>query len=91
MVVAQIALSIGVLVAGTQLIRLVEGQGGSAGTPADRLFMASFDLEQLKFSPDAAAAFYQRLLDGASRLPDADAAGLARRTVGVDIWPRQGS
>ena len=31
MVVAQIALSIGVLVAGTQLITLVEGQGGLEG------------------------------------------------------------
>ena len=83
MVVAQVALAIGVLVAGTQLIRLVEGQGGSGGTPADRLFMASFDLAQLEFSPDAAATFYQRLLDGASRLPDADAVGLARRTA---VW-----
>ena len=83
MVIAQVALAIGVLVAGTQLIRLVEGQGGSAGTPADRLFMASFDLAQLKFPPDAAATFYARLLDGASRLPDADAVGLARRTA---VW-----
>ena len=38
---------------------------------------------QLEFSPDAADAFYQRLLDGASRLPDADAVGLARRTA---VW-----
>jgi len=83
MVAAQIALAIGVLVTGTQLITLVEGQGGSGGTPADRLFMASFDLTQLEVSPDAAATFYQRLLDGASRLPDADAVGLARRTA---VW-----
>jgi predicted permease len=82
-VIVQVALSIGVLVAGTQLITLVEGQGGSGGTPADRLFMASFDLEQLRFSPDAADAFYRRLLDGASRLPDAEAVGLARRTA---VW-----
>ena len=83
MVVVQVAVAIGVLVAGTQLISLVEGQGGSGGTPADRLFMASFDLAQLEFSPEAADAFYQRLLDGASRLPDADAVGLARRTA---VW-----
>jgi putative ABC transport system permease protein len=83
LVVVQVALAIGVLVTGTQLIRLVEDQGGSGGTPADRLFMASFDLEQLKFSPDAADAFYQRLLDGALRLRDADAVGLARRTA---VW-----
>ena len=83
MVVVQVAVAIGVLVAGTQLISLVEGQGGSGGTPADRLFMASFDLAQLEFSPEAADAFYQRLLDGASRLPGADAVGLARRTA---VW-----
>ena len=35
------------------------------------------------YSPEAADAFYQRLLDGASRLPDAEAAGLARRT---SVW-----
>jgi predicted permease len=83
MLVVQVAVAISVLVAGTQLISLVEGQGGSGGTPADRLFMASFDLEQLEFSPEAADAFYQRLLDGASRLPDADVVGLARRTA---VW-----
>ena len=83
MVVVQAAVAIGVLAAGTQLISLVEGQGGSGGTPADRLFMASFDLAQLEFSPEAADAFYQRLIDGASRLPEADAVGLARRTA---VW-----
>jgi putative ABC transport system permease protein len=82
-VVAQVALAIGVLVSGTQLVALVEGQGGSGGTPADRLFMASFDLAQLEFPPDQAGAFYQRLLDGASRLPGTDAVGLARRTA---VW-----
>lgn len=83
MVVAQIALSIGVLLVGTQLITLVEGQGGTGGTPPDRLLMTSFDLEQLRYSPDMAADFYQRLLEGASRLPGADAVGLARPT---SVW-----
>ena len=83
MVVAQIALSIGVLVAGTQLITMVEGQGGTGGTPAHRLLMTSFDLDQLRYSPDAAASFYQRLLDGASHLPDVEAVGLTRPT---SVW-----
>ena len=83
MVVAQIALSIGVLVAGTQLITLVEGQGGTGGTPPDRLLMTSFDLDQLRYSPEAAASFYQRLLDGASHLPDVEAVGLTRPT---SVW-----
>ncbi len=83
MVVMQIALSIGVLVAGTQLISLVEGQGAAGGTPPDRLLLTSFDLDQLQYPPEAAAAFYQRLLDAASHLPDADAVGLARST---SVW-----
>ena len=83
MVVAQIALSIGVLVAGTQLITLVEGQGGTGGTEADRLLMTSFDLDQLRYSPESAASFYQQLLDATSHLPDVEAAGLARLT---SVW-----
>lgn len=83
MVVAQIALSFGVLVTGSQLITLVEGQGGAGGTPPDRLLMTSFDLDQLRYSPEAAADFYQRLLDGASHLPGVEAAGLARPT---SVW-----
>ena len=83
MVVAQIALSIGVLVTGTQLITLVEGQGGSGGTEPDRLLMTSFDLDQLRYSPEPAANFYQRLLDATSHLPDAEAVGLARPT---SVW-----
>ena len=83
LVVAQIALSIGVLVAGTQLITLVEGQGGTGGTPPDRLLMTSFDLDQLRYPSEAAAAFYQRLLDATLQLPDAEAVGLARPT---SVW-----
>ena len=83
MVVAQIALSIGVLVAGTQLITLVEGQGGTGGTAADRLLMTSFDLDQLRYSPESAASFYQRLLEATSCLPDVEAVGLARPT---SVW-----
>jgi putative ABC transport system permease protein len=78
MLAAQVALSLGVLVVGMQFQSLVEGDGGAAGTRADRLLMASFDLDQLGFRPDEAASFYQRLLDAASRLPGAEAVGLAR-------------
>ena len=57
--------------------------GRDGGTPADRLLMTSFDLDQLRNSPEAAASFYQRLLDGASHLPDVEAVGLARPT---SVW-----
>jgi predicted permease len=83
LVAAQIALSLGALVVATQFVALVDGQGATGGTPADRLFLASFDLEQLRFHPDESATFYDRLLDAASRLPDAEAAGLARPTA---VW-----
>lgn len=81
--VAQIALSIGVLATGTQLIALVDGQGGTGGTPPNRLLMASFDFDQLRLPPQTASAFYQRLLEGASRLPGAVSVGLARPT---SVW-----
>lgn len=83
LLVAQIALSIGVLVTGTQLITLVEGQGGTGGTEPNRLLMTSFDLDQLRYSPEAAVTFYQRLLDATSSLPDAEAVGLTRPT---SVW-----
>lgn len=83
LVVAQIALSIGVLVTGSHLITFVEGQGGTGGTPPDQLLLTSFDLDQLRYSPETAADFYQRLLDAASRLPGVEAVGLARPT---SVW-----
>lgn len=83
LVVAQVALSIGVLVTASHLITFVEGQGGTGGTPPDQLLMTSFDLDQLRFTQETAADFYQRLLDGASRLPGVEAVGLARPT---SVW-----
>jgi predicted permease len=83
MLVAQIALSIGVLVAGMQLITMVEAQGGTGGTAADRLLMTTFDLDPLTFTPEASASFYNQLLEGASRVPGAEAVALARQTA---VW-----
>jgi predicted permease len=83
LVVVQVALSIGVLATATQLVALVASQGGSGGTPSDRLLMASFDLDQLRFEPEAADRFYAALVDRAGHLPGVDHAGLARRTA---VW-----
>jgi predicted permease len=83
LVVAQIALSIGVLATATQLAATVAAQGGSAGTPSDRLLMASFDLDQLRFTPEAAERFYATLVDRASSLPGVESAGLARSQA---VW-----
>jgi predicted permease len=96
LIAAQIALSIGVLATVTQLVSLVASQRGSAGTPADRLLMASFDLDQLRFTPASADRFYAELTDRASRLPNVEHVGLAHRTAvwifggavtSVVVWP----
>lgn len=83
LVVAQIALSIGVLATTTQLVALIEAQGGSSGTRPDRLLMASFDLDQLRFTPEAAERFYRQLVERAAGLSGVENAGLARRTA---VW-----
>jgi predicted permease len=83
LLVAQIALSIGLLVTGTQLITMVKGQGGTGGTAAGRLLMTTFDLDQLGFTPEASASFYQQLLDGGSHVAGTEAVGLARQT---SVW-----
>jgi predicted permease len=83
LVVAQVALSIGLLATGAQMITFLPAQVHSAGTPPDRLLMASFDVSQLRMSALEGRAFYERLLEQVSRLPEADGAGLARRQA---IW-----
>ena len=81
--VAQVALSIGLLATGWQLVATVRSAGGYAGTPGDRLLIARFDLEPLRLSASETASFYQQLLDRASRVPAVAAAGLARHTA---VW-----
>ena len=83
LVIAQVALSIGLLATGAQMITFLPAQLASAGTPPDRLLMASFDVGQLRMSAPEGMAFYARLLDRISQLPEVDGVGLARRQA---IW-----
>jgi predicted permease len=83
LVVAQVALSIGLLATGAQMITFLPAQMPSAGTPPDRLLMASFDVSQLHIPAPEGRAFYRRLLDRVATLPEADGAGLARKTA---VW-----
>jgi putative ABC transport system permease protein len=83
LVVAQVALSLGVLATTWQLVATVRAAGGSGGTPADRLLIARFDLEPLRLTGAEADGFYQRLLHAAARLPGAERAGLAGHTA---VW-----
>jgi predicted permease len=75
--VIQVALSLGLLAGGVQLVTALEGLDRSSGTPPDKLLIASFDLKQLNFREADAEAFYAELLARVSRLPGVQAAGLA--------------
>lgn len=83
LVIAQVALSIGVLATTTQLVSLLRTRGGSAGTGPERLLMASFDLDQVRFEPERASMFYERLTAAVSALPGVEHAGLARSSA---VW-----
>ena len=83
LVIAQVALSLGLLATGSQLVATVRSQAVSGGTPASRLLIARFDLQPLNLAPDGRESFYRALVDGTSRLPGVEAAGLARHT---SVW-----
>jgi predicted permease len=81
LVAGQVALSLGLLATGFQLTSALESLAEPPGTDPDRLLLASFDLAQLRFSSAESDAFYAALLDGASRLPGVEAAGLSSRDL----------
>lgn len=83
LVVAQVALSLALLATGSQLVSTVRSEAVSAGTSADRLLIARFDLEPLKLQPAENENFYRELLAGASRMPGVQAVGIARHTT---VW-----
>jgi putative ABC transport system permease protein len=98
LVVAQVAMSLGLLATGGQLITAAKQLAGVTGAlDPPRLLMVSFDVEQLRMPPAAAEQFYARVLDDVQRLPGVERAGLARETAlwtfgrgssrGVVFWP----
>ena len=70
LVVAQVAVSLGLLATAWQLVSTVRAQAISGGTPSDRLLIARFDLQGLELPSSETEAFYRDLLAGASRLPE---------------------
>ncbi|HET9361314.1 MAG TPA: ABC transporter permease, partial [Vicinamibacterales bacterium] len=90
LVAGQVALSLGLLAVGFQLTAGLESLAEPPGSDPDGLLMASFDLEQLRFSSDESGAFYEALVDGASRIPGVEAAGLADREL-LWTWEREGN
>ena len=83
LVMAQVALSLGLLATAWQLVGTVRSQAVSGGTPADRLLIARFDLQPLKLGAGEIDGFYRDLLAGAVRLPGVESAGIARYT---SVW-----
>jgi putative ABC transport system permease protein len=83
LVIAQVALSLGLMATAWQLVATVRSQAVSGGTPADRLLIARFDLQPLKLPAGETEGFYRDLVAAASRLPGVEAAGVARAT---SVW-----
>jgi putative ABC transport system permease protein len=83
LVIAQVALSLGLLATAWQLVGTVRAQAVSGGTPANHLLLARFDLQPFKLSPGENENFFRTLLDGTLRLPGVEAVGLARHT---SVW-----
>jgi predicted permease len=81
LVAGQIALSLGLLASGLQLASAMKSE--PPGADPDRLLLASFDLAQLRASTAESDAFYEALLDRASKLPAVEAAGLSGRDL---LW-----
>ena len=82
LVAGQVALSLGLLGAAFQLTSALDTAAEPPTTDPDRVLLASFDLAQLRLSAAESDAFYAALLDGASRLPGAEAAALSDRNLG---------
>jgi putative ABC transport system permease protein len=82
LIIAQVALSLGLLATAWQLVATVRGQALSSGTPGNQLLLARFDLQPLNLG-GGAEAFYQDLASRTSRLPGVEAAGVARHSA---VW-----
>jgi hypothetical protein len=84
LVAIQVALSLGLLATGSQLVSAVRDRGDVTGVAdPSHLLMVSFDLSQLHAPAARAQAFYQGLLERVERLPGVERAGLAAEDA---IW-----
>lgn len=78
LVVAQVALSLVLLVAAAALLGSFKSYlSGDPGFRRSGLFMASFDPTVLHYSPERAADLYRRLVDRAGALPGVESATLS--------------
>jgi putative ABC transport system permease protein len=83
-VVVQVALSLGLLATGAQVIGAVRTLFSISGaSDPDRLILASFDLDQLRMPAGAGEAFYRQLVERVATLPSVDSVVLTRRSA---LW-----
>jgi putative ABC transport system permease protein len=83
LVMAQVALSLGLIATAWQLVSTVGAQAVAGGTPPDRLLIARFDLQPIKLAAGDAETFYRDLVAATSRVRGVEAAGVARHT---SVW-----
>jgi len=83
LIVAQVALSLGLLATAWQLVATVRGQALSSGAPGNQLLLARFDLQPLNLGIGGPETFYQDLAARTSRLPGVEAAGVSRHSA---VW-----
>jgi predicted permease len=77
LVVAQVALSLGLLAVGSHVLAALRSTERTVGTDPEHLMIASFDLAQLNFPPGAPTRFYEQALVRVAQLPQVEAVGLA--------------
>jgi predicted permease len=81
LVLVQIAASLGLLATGSQAVSAVSAIIATTGArDPERLLLASFDLDQLKMTPEAGQSFYRQLLERVAAIPEVESAGLAPAT-----------
>jgi putative ABC transport system permease protein len=84
LVVAQVAVSIGLLATGSQLIDAVAALSRITGAAdPERLLLVSFDLTQFQLQPAAQDAFYGTILERVRQIPGVERAGMARASA---VW-----
>ena len=94
LVALQAALSLGLLATGAQFTKTVQGAASREHVPSpEDLLVASFNVDPLRFAPQAGEHFYAQLLDRVQRLPGVAAAAVASNgivigTAGRDSYAR---